>query len=109
MLTSYSLQPRPWLIDDYDKWIEAIAPGRSPYRCVLIFCDNSGPDVLLGVLPFALEFISRGSKVILAANSGKSIFVFNDVCICLYSSIVDCGTFKNFPCQYSEDSSTYEI
>ncbi|THD28057.1 Type II pantothenate kinase [Fasciola hepatica] len=74
--TLAKIPPRPWLIDDYDKWIEAISPDRRPYRCVLIFCDNSGPDVLLGVLPFALEFISRGSKVILAANSAPAI---NDV------------------------------
>ncbi|KAF6772877.1 hypothetical protein AHF37_06704, partial [Paragonimus kellicotti] len=66
-----SSQPRPWLIDDYDEWIEAIRVDRKAYRCMLIFCDNSGPDVILGVLPFALEFLSRGTKVILAANSGQ--------------------------------------
>ncbi|GAA47929.1 type II pantothenate kinase [Clonorchis sinensis] len=75
-VTLSKIPPRPWLVDDYDKWIEAIRPDKQAYRCVLIFCDNSGPDVILGVLPLALEFISRGSKVILAANSAPAI---NDV------------------------------
>ncbi|KAF5405985.1 Type II pantothenate kinase [Paragonimus heterotremus] len=74
--TLAQIPPRPWLIDDYDEWIEAIRLDRRAYRCMLIFCDNSGPDVILGVLPFALEFLSRGTKVILAANSGPAI---NDV------------------------------
>ncbi|CAH8601240.1 unnamed protein product [Dicrocoelium dendriticum] len=74
--TLSKLPSRPWLMDNYDEWIEAIRPGKRPYRCALIFCDNSGPDVILGVLPLALEFISAGTKVILAANSGPAI---NDV------------------------------
>ncbi|CAL8073676.1 unnamed protein product [Calicophoron daubneyi] len=72
------VQTRPWLIDGYDKWLEAISsdlPGPH-YRCVLVFCDNSGADILLGVLPLALELLDQGSKVILAANSSPAI---NDV------------------------------
>lgn len=53
---------RPWLVDDLDVWLEAYFSN--DYRCALIFVDNSGADVLLGVLPFAREFIRRHSKVI---------------------------------------------
>ncbi|VDQ01471.1 unnamed protein product, partial [Trichobilharzia regenti] len=67
---------RPWLVDDYDKWINRISVPGSPYRCILIFCDNSGADIILGVIPFCMEFLSRGCKVILAANSSPAI---NDI------------------------------
>ncbi|CAN6178253.1 unnamed protein product [Urochloa humidicola] len=42
----------------------------------VIFVDNSGADVILGILPFARELLRRGTKVILAANDMPSI---NDV------------------------------
>ena len=30
---------------------------------VIIFVDNSGADVILGILPFARELLRRGSQV----------------------------------------------
>ncbi|KAH8867177.1 Pantothenate kinase 4 [Schistosoma japonicum] len=76
-VTLNKVQARPWLVDDYDKWIDRISVSGSPYRCILIFCDNSGADIILGVLPFAMEFLRRGSKVIMAANSITSRFYSN--------------------------------
>ncbi|KAL7059373.1 hypothetical protein AAHC03_013735 [Spirometra sp. Aus1] len=74
--TENKIPPRPWLMDDFDRWIQRIAlPEKRPH-CVLIFCDNSGADLILGVLPFAIECLEWGSKVILAANSDPAI---NDV------------------------------
>ncbi|VDP39741.1 unnamed protein product [Schistosoma margrebowiei] len=70
------VQSRPWLVDNYDNWIDRISVSGSPYRCILIFCDNSGADIILGVLPFAMEFLNRGCKVIMAANSSPAI---NDI------------------------------
>ncbi|KOM35600.1 hypothetical protein LR48_Vigan02g175000 [Vigna angularis] len=43
---------------------------------VIIFVDNSGADIILGILPFARELLRRGSQVILAANELPSL---NDV------------------------------
>ncbi|KVH88584.1 protein of unknown function DUF89 [Cynara cardunculus var. scolymus] len=43
---------------------------------VVIFVDNSGADVVLGILPFARELLRCGTKVVLAANDLPSI---NDV------------------------------
>ncbi|KAJ8434009.1 hypothetical protein Cgig2_001202 [Carnegiea gigantea] len=42
----------------------------------IIFVDNSGADIILGILPFARELLRRGTQVVLAANELPSI---NDV------------------------------
>uniref|UniRef100_UPI00358F78F6 4'-phosphopantetheine phosphatase n=1 Tax=Myxine glutinosa TaxID=7769 RepID=UPI00358F78F6 len=68
------LQERPWLFDDYDAWLERLQG--SPHHCALFFVDNSGADIVLGVLPFVRELLSHGTEVILAANSGPAL---NDV------------------------------
>jgi len=68
------LLPRPWVLDDLDlfkqKWI------RKPWKKAVIFVDNAGSDVVLGILPFARELLRRGTKVVLAANDMPSI---NDI------------------------------
>ncbi|KAI9168477.1 hypothetical protein H9P43_007849 [Blastocladiella emersonii ATCC 22665] len=46
------------------------------YRHVVLFPDNSGADVVLGVLPLARWFAARGAHVVVAANSVPAI---NDV------------------------------
>ncbi|KAI4351892.1 hypothetical protein L6164_006196 [Bauhinia variegata] len=69
-----NLVPRPWVIDDLDtfktKW------AKKSWKKVIIFVDNSGADMILGILPFARELLRRGSQVVLAANDLPSI---NDV------------------------------
>uniref|UniRef100_A0A0X3PBK0 4'-phosphopantetheine phosphatase n=1 Tax=Schistocephalus solidus TaxID=70667 RepID=A0A0X3PBK0_SCHSO len=74
--TQNKIPPRPWLMDDFDRWIQRIAVRERRPHCVLIFCDNSGADLILGVLPFAIECLDWGCKVILTANSDPAI---NDV------------------------------
>ncbi|XP_032503563.1 4'-phosphopantetheine phosphatase isoform X3 [Phocoena sinus] len=68
------LQERPWLVDSYSKWLQRLKGP--PHKCALIFADNSGVDVILGVFPFVRELLSRGTEVILACNSGPAL---NDV------------------------------
>nr|XP_033777875.1 4'-phosphopantetheine phosphatase isoform X3 [Geotrypetes seraphini] len=68
------LQERPWLVDSYCEWIERLKG--SPHNCALIFVDNSGIDIILGVFPFVRELLTRGTEVILACNSGPAL---NDV------------------------------
>ncbi|GMN50126.1 hypothetical protein TIFTF001_019288 [Ficus carica] len=69
-----NLVPRPWVIDDLDtfrvKW------SKKPWKKAVIFVDNSGADIILGILPFARELLRRGTQVVLAANDLPSI---NDV------------------------------
>ena len=49
-------------MDHVEDWLDRLEEG-SPHRCAAIFVDNSGLDVILGVLPFARELLSHGSKV----------------------------------------------
>lgn len=69
-----NLVSRPWVIDDLDafklKW------SKKSWRKAVIFVDNSGADIILGILPFARELLRRGTQVVLAANELPSI---NDV------------------------------
>uniref|UniRef100_A0A0P6CRZ5 4'-phosphopantetheine phosphatase n=2 Tax=Daphnia magna TaxID=35525 RepID=A0A0P6CRZ5_9CRUS len=74
------LQKRPWFVDHVEDWLVRLEEG--PHRCAAIFVDNSGMDVILGVLPFARELLNRGTKVILCANSKPAL---NDV---TYSELV---------------------
>lgn len=74
------LQARPWLRDDLDDWI-ARSKGR-PHKLAVIFVDNSGVDIILGMFPFIRELLSRGTKVVMAANSYPAL---NDV---MYSELV---------------------
>ncbi|TKY51962.1 Domain of DUF89 [Spatholobus suberectus] len=74
LATCQNLVPRPWVIDDLEtfkmKW------SKKSWKKVIIFVDNSGADIILGILPFARELLRHGSQVILAANDLPSL---NDV------------------------------
>ncbi|KAK7260564.1 hypothetical protein RIF29_26713 [Crotalaria pallida] len=47
-----------------------------PHRRALLFVDNSGADIVLGMLPLARELLRRGTEVVLVANSLPAL---NDV------------------------------
>jgi|TARA_B100001142_G_scaffold323345_1_gene373213 bifunctional damage-control phosphatase, subfamily II, fusion protein len=70
---------RPWAVDCFDKF-RAVFFGNGirvcQYNKALLFCDNSGADIVLGMLPFARELLKRGTDVCLVANSLPAI---NDV------------------------------
>jgi len=63
---------RPWLVDGLDEWLDRLKGP--PHKCAAIFVDNSGIDIVLGVLPFARELLQRGTKVIV--TSTHIIFTF---------------------------------
>lgn len=65
---------RPWLIDCLDNWVLKICKGL--YKKIAIFIDNSGFDIVLGILPLAREMLRQGSSLILCANSAPAL---NDV------------------------------
>ncbi len=69
------LKPRPWFVDHLDAWCDRWQNGPT-HQCAVMFVDNAGPDVLLGMLPFARELLHRGTGVILTANEFPSL---NDV------------------------------
>lgn len=70
------LRPRPWRFDALDTWLERMATAGNPYRAAVLFVDNAGPDVVLGMLPFARELVRQGTTVVLTANTEPSL---NDV------------------------------
>ena len=52
---------RPWLFDDLDAWLDRCSGA--PYKLAVIFVDNSGGDIVLGVFPFARDLLLKGTKV----------------------------------------------
>lgn len=46
------------------------------HHCAAVFVDNSGVDIVLGILPFVRALLLRGTAVILCANEWPAL---NDV------------------------------
>ncbi|CAL5327262.1 hypothetical protein CsSME_00006931 [Camellia sinensis var. sinensis] len=71
---------RPWRVDDFDLFKERMLGSGDkkspPHKRALLFVDNSGADVILGMLPLARELLRRGTEVVLVANSLPAL---NDV------------------------------
>ncbi|KAG5234144.1 pantothenate kinase [Salix suchowensis] len=78
---------RPWRVDDFDAFKERMLGSGDkkprPHKRALLFVDNSGADVILGMLPLARELLRRGTEeslpfhdVVLVANSLPAL---NDV------------------------------
>lgn len=69
---------RPWRVDDFDAFYERMQPEGpfKPHKRALLFVDNSGADIVLGMIPLARELLRRGTEVVLVANSLPAI---NDV------------------------------
>ena len=72
--TRSRLKHRPWFMDDLDAWLHRL--DERVYRSAILFVDNSGPDIVLGMIPFTRELIRQGSRVVLTANSKPSL---NDI------------------------------
>ncbi|XP_057952795.1 pantothenate kinase 2-like [Malania oleifera] len=71
---------RPWRVDDFDIFKERMlgSGGKKaqPHKRALLFVDNSGADIVLGMLPLARELLRHGTEVVLVANSLPAL---NDV------------------------------
>ena len=73
------LKPRPWLLDDVDTLVDALGQSQSSprYDKAILFVDNAGADVLLGMVPLARALLRAGVReVVMAANE---IYAINDV------------------------------
>lgn len=68
------LKPRPWRVDELDAWLTRLEGPT--HRHAVLFVDNAGPDVLLGMLPLGRFLLQRGTRVTLTANTTPSL---NDV------------------------------
>ena len=49
-----------------------------PYKKCIMFVDNSGADIVLGIIPFARYLIQKQVQVVLAANTYPCV---NDVTV----------------------------
>lgn len=49
---------------------------RTVHHCAAVFVDNSGVDIVLGILPFVRALLLRGTSVMLCANEWPAL---NDV------------------------------
>ncbi|XP_020231168.1 pantothenate kinase 2 [Cajanus cajan] len=71
---------RPWRVDDFDVFKGRMLGTRDKkmprHKRALLFVDNSGADIVLGMLPLARELLRRGTEVVLVANSLPAL---NDV------------------------------
>jgi hypothetical protein len=52
-------------IDDFDVFKKRMLMDKKdqPYKRALLFVDNSGADVVLGMLPLARELLRHGTEV----------------------------------------------
>ena len=91
------LSQRPWRVDNLNDFAEIWLSksdldeqGRGelkiPYRRTMIFVDNAGADVVLGMLPVAREILRGGGEVVLAANSLPAI---NDITFAELEQVID--------------------
>lgn len=67
--TRKKLKPRPWFCDDVEPWLDRLRPAGKPYNAAVLFIDNAGCDVVLGMVPFARELLRRGTDVIITSNT----------------------------------------
>ncbi|MBI1336944.1 MAG: DUF89 family protein [Phycisphaera sp.] len=86
------LSPRPWLIDDLDAWVNRLEQG-PPHKCAVLFVDNAGTDVVLGMIPLARELLRRGTGVVLTSNTTPAL---NDI------THVELGPIVQQVAQYDE-------
>jgi pantothenate kinase len=83
------LTKRPWRVDELEKLLSKCAEGskwKIPYRRTIIFVDNAGADIVLGIIPLARELLRGGGEVVLAANSLPAI---NDITYEELENVID--------------------
>jgi len=68
------VKSRPWLFDGLDDLSDRWA--QPPHRKAIVFVDNAGSDVVLGMIPLVRELLRRGTHVVVTANT---IPALNDI------------------------------
>lgn len=62
VIRNVDFSDRPWLADCLDDWVARLE-REPPPKCAAVFVDNSGVDIVLGILPFVRDLLQRGTKV----------------------------------------------
>jgi uncharacterized protein with ATP-grasp and redox domains len=67
------VKDRPWLFDGLD----ALQPRwDAGYRKAVVFVDNAGSDIVMGMLPLVRELLRQGTTVVVTANTAPAL---NDI------------------------------
>lgn len=90
-----TVENRPWFIDDLDLWINTL--HTRSFRSAVIFVDNAGFDFVLGILPFARELLSMGTRVILTGNSSPCLndLTYLEMKLCCEQAAQQCNVLKD--------------
>ena len=93
-----------WKIDGFEEFAKKLS-SNDGYKKAHIFVDNSGADIVLGVLPFVVELLRRGTEVVLVANALPAL---NDVTADELYSLLDraadtCGGILKSALYFKED------
>ncbi len=73
--TRQQLQPRPWAVDNFDNFHSKITQP-NPYNKAVLFVDNAGADIVLGMIPLTRELLRLNTQIILTANTHPAL---NDI------------------------------
>lgn len=79
-------------LNNAEEFKERILSGPVYHKC-LIFVDNSGADVIFGIIPFARYLLAKGTRIVLAANSNPSV---NDITVIIAFILTTGGGIENF-------------
>eukprot|EP00834_Sanchytrium_tribonematis_P005219 NODE_302_length_10333_cov_0.506840.p1 type:complete len:741 gc:universal NODE_302_length_10333_cov_0.506840:4909-7131(+) len=71
-------------MDNSEKLIKTLL--KNQYKKCIIFVDNSGCDVILGILPFTRFLLAKGTSCILAANTYPAL---NDITASELQELID--------------------
>lgn len=76
-------------MDDFDVFKERMLGSggkkKAPHRRALLFVDNSGADIVLGMLPLARELLRRGTEV----SSLSSFYILENLKFCMTLYVFD--------------------
>eukprot|EP00793_Prasinoderma_coloniale_P003745 PRCOL_00003121-RA len=67
------LLPRPWCVDCLDEFKAKWTSSATPWKKAIVFVDNAGADMWLGMLPLCRALARRGTKVVIASNHTPSL------------------------------------
>jgi len=68
------IKPRPWVVDDFETL--KLHWAAQPWEKAVVFVDNAGADVVLGMIPLIRELLRLGMQIVVTANSQPAL---NDI------------------------------
>ena len=98
------IKARPWLFDGLDALAERWRGG--PHRKAVVFVDNAGSDVVLGMVPLVRELLRRGTHVVVTANTHPAL---NDITHVELEPLIDRIAAFDAPVAEARDAGRLEL